>query len=447
MSESVRTRTEAAGHVLPRPQLTKRHMNRRTPILPRLTGRAALAGAAVVMSVVTGGLPGCAGARAPHASPDPGPAAPGAGVPALEYLAAEVFAAQPILPGIDRTRHFGSISGLAPDAARGGYMAIVDDREAARVARLRIGFEDGRLSVTVDAVEPLVPGPGVEARLVHRADLEAIAALPDGTFVAVEEGHRVRRPDAPIETWSPALLSFGPDLVVTTVTPWPRMFTLDDDVPGVRENQGVESLTRTPDGRLVAGIEQPRRGDAPWAIRNRRPFSEGRGGPGRLIEFLPGPSGWQPGRQWLYPIDPTAQVPGFDEICDDGENGLTELLALDETTFLALERACRANATGVANTAVIYHVSVADAADVSDVESLQGSTRPGAVKTRVLDLATLVPRLPAELALLDNFEAMAFGPALPDGSRTLVVVSDDNFRITQRTVFLLFRLVWQPSPR
>lgn len=41
------------------------------------------------------------------------------------------------------------------------------------------------------------------------------------------------------------------------------------------------------------------------------------------------------------------------------------------------------------------------------------------------------------LAHLDNFEGLAFGPSV-GGLRTLLVVSDDNFRATQKTSFLLF---------
>jgi hypothetical protein len=41
---------------------------------------------------------------------------------------------------------------------------------------------------------------------------------------------------------------------------------------------------------------------------------------------------------------------------------------------------------------------------------------------------------------LDNLEGMALGPRLPDGSRSLLVVSDDNFKEAQMTQFLLFRL-------
>jgi 3-phytase len=39
---------------------------------------------------------------------------------------------------------------------------------------------------------------------------------------------------------------------------------------------------------------------------------------------------------------------------------------------------------------------------------------------------------------LDNVEGMTFGPELPDGRRTLVLVSDDNFSETHATQFLAF---------
>ena len=47
------------------------------------------------------------------------------------------------------------------------------------------------------------------------------------------------------------------------------------------------------------------------------------------------------------------------------------------------------------------------------------------------------PRLSAALSRLDNFEGMTFGPIV-DGRPTILVVSDDNFRSTQKTSFLLF---------
>ena len=54
-------------------------------------------------------------------------------------------------------------------------------------------------------------------------------------------------------------------------------------------------------------------------------------------------------------------------------------------------------------------------------------------KTLLLDLNTLgIP--------LDNVEGMTLGPRLPDGRRSLVLVSDNNFAASQFTQFLLFAL-------
>ena len=54
-------------------------------------------------------------------------------------------------------------------------------------------------------------------------------------------------------------------------------------------------------------------------------------------------------------------------------------------------------------------------------------------KTLLLDLRTLgIP--------LDNVEGMTLGPKLPDGRRSLMLVSDNNFAASQFTQFLLFAL-------
>jgi len=73
--------------------------------------------------------------------------------------------------------------------------------------------------------------------------------------------------------------------------------------------------------------------------------------------------------------------------------------------------------------------------DVNGIDSIAGALgflRP-ARKTLLLDLRTLgIP--------LDNVEGMTIGPNLPDGRRSLVLVSDNNFAANQFTQFLLFAL-------
>jgi hypothetical protein len=39
-----------------------------------------------------------------------------------------------------------------------------------------------------------------------------------------------------------------------------------------------------------------------------------------------------------------------------------------------------------------------------------------------------------------NIEGATFGPLLPNGKRTLVFVSDDNFSAKEKTQFLLFEV-------
>ena len=83
---------------------------------------------------------------------------------------------------------------------------------------------------------------------------------------------------------------------------------------------------------MIAGLEQP--------LFENGNVTFDRGAPGALIEFVLSGSTFKPGRQWRYMISPTPQVDQFDDICNDGENGLVELLALSETTLISMERSC-----------------------------------------------------------------------------------------------------------
>jgi hypothetical protein len=41
---------------------------------------------------------------------------------------------------------------------------------------------------------------------------------------------------------------------------------------------------------------------------------------------------------------------------------------------------------------------------------------------------------------IDNIEGVTFGPTLPNGHKTLVFVSDNNFLPIEKTQFLLFEI-------
>ena len=357
----------------------------------------------------------------------------------LEFLAEFIIPTGARFPDLDRRADaFGSLSGIARDEATGLYLAVNDDRIDTRVIWLDIRLAGGALTVTPTRIAPLAAGPGVEPRRATAADLEAVTALPDGTFVAAEEGHVVADGRLPYTgIWPPALLAIDRDARVTGITDFPAMFGVGDR--GIRENQGFESVTRLPDGRLVAGLEQPRfeDGDTPGHDRGART---------RLVEFTAAGARWQPRRQWIYELAPTPRLDGFDRLCSDGENGLSDLLALDAARLLSIERSCLLNQAGTARNAIrIFEVDVSAADDVAGLGSLAGATARPSRKSLVLDLETLIPRLSPALAGLENFEGLAFGPPLPGGGRTLLVVSDNNDRATQKTAFLLFAITDGPQ--
>lgn len=362
---------------------------------------------AFVTSAVTVVAWGCAPVRS--GPPDPAPANT---APVLTWLSEFTRPSGTAYPQLSGRGVFGSLSGLVKDAPSDEYVAVVDDREGSRVAWLSITAPDGRLEVSPRRMQALRAGAGIDPRQVTQADLEAIVALPDGTFLVAEEGHRIND-----SVWPPALLHMTRDGIVTGVVGFPEEFQFTPDGrTGLRDNQGFESLTLTPAGRIIAGLEQP--------LAEHPVTSPENGGDGRLVEFVASGATWQPGRQWRYPIAPTPTVDGFPVACGGGENGLVELLAITETLLISMERACWLNAAGTAAANPIQLFAVTLAGDE-------------ARKTLLLDLSTVAPKLSAALAHLDNFEGLAFGPVI-EGRRSLLLMSDDNFRKNQKTSFLLF---------
>ena len=113
-------------------------------------------------------------------------------------------------------------------------------------------------------------------------------------------------------------------------------------------------------------------------------------------------------------------------------NGLAELMNLDQGGhFLGLERAFGLKGFSIK----LFQLATGAATDISTYASLKGDTAGIAPirKRLLLDLASLDIQL-------DNLEGMTLGPQLPDGDRSLLLVSDDNFDPNQVTQFLLFRL-------
>jgi 3-phytase len=368
-------------------------------------------------------LAGCGGR---HARARPAPAA----TRPVDFLASFVVPAKAAVERLSAAR-FGGISGLATDSSTGELLGICDDEGEPRVFVFRTDTASRPFRVDLTAYFPLPSGSGAPAAL----DPEAIAITRGGRLFVASEGLANRDPAVP-----PAIVEYSRRVEYIGQLRVPEKFLPSSGRSrGVRPNAAFESLTLSPDERhLFTGTETA-------LVQDGEPADWRHGTLARILEYESRDGAFQPGREFAYPIEPLRQppfTPGF------FINGLVEMVALSDTVLLAMERGYAEEPGGngrTMNQIRIFRLSLDGATDISGIDSLRAreDVRP-VRKTLLLDLDEL-SGLGPELEGLDNFEGMALGPAGSDGSRTLLLVSDDNFSPKQHTAFLLFRLASSAS--
>lgn len=190
-----------------------------------------------------------------------------------------------------------------------------------------------------------------------------------------------------------------------------------ETVTGSMGNTQLEGMTFTPEGALWVIREAPRTQDSGITRLSRL------SGDGRVLA------------QYPYRMD---GISG---------NGVSELLAVSNSSFLVMERAWDGKGAGTAptgeshNSIRIYRVDVAGAPDISGSASLSPDSTQPVSKTLIFDSKALAGVLSAWDTKVDNVEGMSFGPTLPDGHTSLILVSDNNFSTSQRkTQFIILRL-------
>ena len=189
------------------------------------------------------------------------------------------------------------------------------------------------------------------------------------------------------------------------------------------------------DQRLFTARPRPR-----WCrTANRRDTR--RGTLARILEYQASGGSFVPRREFAYPVDPLPE-PGFTP--GTFISGLVELLALGETELLSLERAYAEESGGARRNMNRVRIFQRVARRRHRHLVLRLAARTARRDARAQDAGAGCgrrPRAASALPGVENFEGMGFGPPLPDGSRTVLLVSDDNFSERQRTAFLLFRLI------
>lgn len=319
----------------------------------------------------------------------------------------------------------GGLSEIAADG-QGGYLLISDDRGAygpPRYLRLQIDFnlQTGRFQIGARDWEMLITGhaPGVQppdmvdaealrvvpgtGNLVWSSEGEIWDGVPADIYLSDATGRLLRTFELPI--W------FRPDRVRGT------------SHRGMRPNKAFEALDATADGQQVVAMVED-------VLMQELDVRDQAGRvPVRVLRF-----DIATGRllaSHVYPVDPFPD-PGTAGDRMTNAAGAVSMLLLSDGRYLVLERGFE-RSLGVRIR--LYLVDPRRADDVSDIENL--SDRPYRPAEKIL-LADLIG---AGLRA-DNWEGMAFGPDLPDGRMTLVLVSDDNFnQLFQSTI-----IAWMALP-
>ncbi len=353
-----------------------------------------------------------------------GASAHGSKPPKLQFLGQAIVPTGTTFAGTT----IGGLSSITYDKKRGVFYCLSDDQSQFNPARfytLHFDLSDGSLAngdVHFDAVATLLAPNGLPYA-PFSLDPEGLTLTKKGELIVTSEGIAANGIAPFVRRYSLAGAFLG-DL------PVPNAFLPTSPTHGVRQNLAFEAAAVAPNGRhLFVGMEAALAQDGPAA-------SLANGSAARILRYNLANGRLE--RQNVYFTDPIAQAPV--PATQFAVSGLVELLPFNDEFMLSMERSFSVGAPTLGNTGntiKLYFVSFRGATNVNGDDSIAGALasrkfRP-VTKTLLLDLSTLgIP--------LDNVEGMTLGPRLPDGRRSLVLVSDNNFAASQFTQFLLFAL-------
>ncbi|UOO12045.1 MULTISPECIES: esterase-like activity of phytase family protein [unclassified Synechocystis] len=318
----------------------------------------------------------------------------------------------------------GGISDLTYDRQQDLFYAVTDDRRSPRFYTMHLTIVPGQEGIGIAKAEIVgmtkLRTSGGEAYGRQLLDPEGIALSPRQTLFISSEGV--------LSSQSPPLIAeFDPQTGQELERlPLPSRFLPQADRPqGIRDNFGFEALTIAATSTLADDPFRLFTATESVLAQDFDPENPPQEIPLRWLHYVINSVGAPVlVSENLYPLDP---APAGTLL-----HGLSAMVALPrEGYFLTLERTF--GLTGFQGK--IFQTVNANATDTSRIASFQPGTNTinPMRKELLLDLEDLGIEL-------DNLEGITLGPRLPDGSTSLIAISDDNFSGDQSTQILLFRL-------
>ncbi len=254
----------------------------------------------------------------------------------------------------------GGLSGLDYDPATGTWAMISDDKSDKAPARFYLGRID------LSAGTPRVS-------LDHAVTLQQVDGKPypnAKTGGEVPDPESIRFDTSGAALWwssegerklgvSPFVRESGRNGKFIANLTVPSMFKVSKDQEhGPRTNLGFEGLSFTPNhDALWLGMESALIEDGPIATTTA----------GTVARFTKVDRNGKVLGQYAYPVDPIQAVPKG----KNADNGVSEILALDDNRLLVLERSGVEGADGIWTLYIrLYQADVGDATDVAGIPAL-----------------------------------------------------------------------------
>lgn len=318
---------------------------------------------------------------------------------------------------------FGGLSGVDYDPASGTWRAISDDGSnhgPARFYYLNLGSTGSALRADVSSN---ATGTGVSAGQVTLLRADGTPYPPSATAGTDTVAPEAVRYDPTTQNvfWAnegvnDSTLSVDPSVDESNATTGQFASELTVSTPlrstggttGIRDGEGLSGFTFANNGVLgVSTVAGPLVQDGPNPTATAGAYTRITG---QSRSF-----GFHVIWQYAYPLDalPLTDANG------DGTNQVSDILSVDASHYLVLETA---TAPGKGYDVRLYEINITGATNVAGKSSLAGQTFTPVSKTLLLDFASL--NLPHGVA---DFSGLTWGPTLPDGDKSLVLVSDNGF--------------------
>lgn len=319
----------------------------------------------------------------------------------------------------------GGLSGLTFDKRHKKLLAISDDKSQVNEARFYefdLALTSKSFNVTPAKVIKLKNKDGQFFK-PGMTDFEGIA-FSGSNIVVSSEGALV---DQIFQ--SPELFSFSRTGEFLKMLEVPAQFldskNSDKKIYGSRQNKALEALSTSIDGKTTfLGSEEA-------LVQDGDISSSTYASNVRIVLF----KNSQPTMQIAYPLEKV--TPEVNPGQYPAENGLVDIAAIDDKNFYTMERSFIPSINK--NVIRIFKCTITkETTDISKLESLKNSEYKTVGKVLVADLDSFLPKM--TISQLDNIEGITFGPTFSNGHRTLIVVSDNNFNKSQRTLFMAFEI-------